>query len=144
MPTKYHFLMLQENRVTKSVDELDDIWSSEQDDSQNARTSIEKLASSSSKRKTKGNNTASGKKSRRTMSFGGVRIKPDSLQLSVVGYDDNECNVLVSNPQIKNEETSTSDKVILSIIVNCCFNQINSKFHEDKFKMNQPQMESID
>jgi hypothetical protein len=119
MPTKYYFLMLQENRVTKSVDELDDIWSSEQDDSQNARTSIEKLASSSFKRKTKGDNTASGKKSRRTMSFGGVRIKPDSLQLSVVGYDDNECNVLVSNPQIKNEEASTSDKVILSIIVNC-------------------------
>ena len=103
--------MLQDNRVTKSVDELDDIWSSEQDDTQNNKTSTGNLASSSSKRKTKGDNTNSGKKSRRTMSFGGVRIKPDSLQLSVVGYDDNDCSVNKSTAQIKHEDPSTSDKV---------------------------------
>ena len=45
------------------------------------------------------------------MSFGGVRIKPDSLQLSVVGFDDNECSALESNTQIKHEEASASDKV---------------------------------
>ena len=30
------------------------------------------------------------------MSFGGVRIKPDSLQLSVVGYDDNDDQMVES------------------------------------------------
>ena len=46
----------------------------------------------SSKRKTKGHSaTSSGKKSRRTMSFGALRVKPDSLKLSVVGYEDHEC-----------------------------------------------------
>ena len=46
----------------------------------------------SSRRKTKGHSaTSSGKKSRRTMSFGALRVKPDSLKLSVVGYEDHEC-----------------------------------------------------
>ena len=75
--------MFQDNRIAKSVDELDDILSTEKglDDS---------IVSSSSKRKTKEDSTTTGKKSRRTMSFGGARVKPDSLQLSVVGYDDSE------------------------------------------------------
>ena len=75
--------MFQDNRIAKSVDELDDILSTEKelDDS---------IVSSSSKRKTKEDSTTTGKKSRRTMSFGGARVKPDSLQLSVVGYDDPE------------------------------------------------------
>ena len=88
------------------VDELDDIWSSDQADTQNSNPNIEKVVSSSSKRKTKGDGTTSGKKSRRTMSFGGVRIKPDSLQLSnVVGYNENE-NVIEAKGQFKNEEST--------------------------------------
>ena len=57
----------------------------------------ENIAPSSSKRKTKGENATTGKKSRRTMSFGGGRMKPDSLQLSVVGYDDNDDTIVVES-----------------------------------------------
>ena len=70
------------------MDELDDILSME---TQGLHDPSEYTAPSSSKRKTnEDSKTSSGKKSRRTMSFGGARVKPDSLQLSVVGYDDDE------------------------------------------------------
>ena len=71
----------------------------------------------SSKRKTKGHSaTSSGKKSRRTMSFGALRVKPDSLKLSVVGYEDHECeraqeeNII----QVENEFDVEEDQVSLS------------------------------
>ena len=71
----------------------------------------------SSKRKTKGHSaTSSGKKSRRTMSFGALRVKPDSLKLSVVGYEEHECqraqeeNII----QVENEFDVEEDQVSLS------------------------------
>ena len=67
------------------------------------RQGSQNVAPSSSKRKTKGENAISGKKSRRTMSAGGVRIKPDSLQLSVVGYDDNDEKTVESRSHIDNK-----------------------------------------
>ena len=90
---------------------MDGIWNSEEDDTQNLNRNLEHISSSSSKRKTKGDGTTSGKKSRRTMSFGGVRIKPDSLQLSVVGYDDNENNDLEESKRNRNTDSSTSHQV---------------------------------
>ncbi len=45
------------------------------------------------------------------MSFGGVRIKPDSLQLSVVGYNDNENNDLEESKHIRNNDSSISHQV---------------------------------
>ena len=69
----------------------------------------------SSKRKTKGHSaTSSGKKSRRTMSFGALRVKPDSLKLSVVGYEDHECeraqeeNILQVENEFDVEENQVS------------------------------------
>ena len=65
------------------MDELDDILSTEKE-------LDESSVILSTKRKTKEDNSASGKKSRRTMSFGGARMKPDSLQLSVIGYNEKD------------------------------------------------------
>ena len=90
------------------MDELDDILSTEKE-------LDESSVGLSTKRKTKEDNSASGKKSRRTMSFGGARMKPDSLQLSVIGYNDKEAQdePLISSIRNKTEHVSQSvfDKV---------------------------------
>ena len=50
------------------------------------------------------------------MSFGALRVKPDSLKLSVVGYEDHECqraqeeNII----QVENEFDVEEDQVSLS------------------------------
>ena len=83
------------------MDELDDILSTEKE-------LDESTVNLSAKRKTKEDNSASGKKSRRTMSFGGSRIKPDSLQLSIIGYNEKEAQdePLMSSVRNKTEHVS--------------------------------------
>ena len=80
---------------------MDDILSTEKE-------LDESCVTSSTKRKTKEDNSASGKKSRRTMSFGGARMKPDSLQLSIVGYNEKEAQdePLISSIRNKAEHVS--------------------------------------
>lgn len=77
----------------------------------------ESVLALSSKRKTKVHSaTSSGKKSRRTMSFGALRVKPDSLKLSVVGYEDHECERAQEEniTQVENEFDFEENQVSLS------------------------------
>ena len=97
---------------------MDDLDGSEHGNPIRLNESAENDVALSSKRKTKGHGaTSSGKKSRRTMSFGALRVKPDSLKLSVVGYEDHEChraqeeNVI----QVENEFDMEEDQVSLSL-----------------------------
>ena len=94
------------------MDELDDILSSEQE----MEHTLENVAPPSSKRKTKGENSMSGKKSRRTMSLGGVLKKPDSLQLAVVGYEDTDNQIVESRIQFDNKIKLSDDHDGLAMV----------------------------